>query len=349
MPTPISIVIPAFNQLNYCQQCVQTILTNTERDYRLILVDNGSTDGVAEFFDSVPGAVVIHAETNRGFAGGVNLGLETASGHVVLLNSDTLVPRGWLGRLETALLSSDDIGMVGPMSNYASGLQQIDGLDFSEEEELNAFAQGLAEKKARALTDTDRLVGFCMLIREEALSKVGLFDESFGLGNYEDDDYCLRTRKAGYRLCVAEGAFVFHYGNRTFLGMGMVQDRWQSLMAANQRRFMDKWDLQAPERVEAAQRSEALNARARSALDAGDTTEAIKHLRDAIEVFPLLERNYNDLGAILWQAGMGEEAFRNFAKAIQLNPAYVDARDNLRDAAGVLGKEEEAAALLGEH
>ncbi|MEA3365964.1 MAG: glycosyltransferase, partial [Candidatus Hydrogenedentes bacterium] len=120
---PISVIIPAFNQVNYCRQCIQSIRMHTDREYRLILVDNGSTDGVSEFFDSVPGATVVHSDANLGFAGGVNLGFDHADGHVLLLNSDTLVPKGWLGILQHALLEEDDIGMVGPMSNCVSGPQ----------------------------------------------------------------------------------------------------------------------------------------------------------------------------------------------------------------------------------
>ena len=129
METPISIIIPAFNQLEYCRQCVQSILIHTQRPCRLILVDNGSTDGVSEYFDSVPGAMAVHAGRNLGFAGGVNLGLQHAEGHVLLLNSDTIVPRRWLERLEAALLCAEDIGIVGPRSNCVSGIQQIDGLE----------------------------------------------------------------------------------------------------------------------------------------------------------------------------------------------------------------------------
>ena len=79
----VSIIIPAFNQLDYCRQCVGTLQRNTEGPYRLILVDNGSTDGVSEFFDNVAGAEVLHLGENRGFAGGVNAGLDAAEYHAL--------------------------------------------------------------------------------------------------------------------------------------------------------------------------------------------------------------------------------------------------------------------------
>jgi GT2 family glycosyltransferase len=241
MTVPVSIIIPAFNELHYCQQCLNTLLVHTRRPYKLILVDNGSTDGVGEFFDAIPDACVVHAGSNRGFAGGVNLGLAQADGHVVLLNSDTLTPSGWLERLERALLSDDRIGIVGPMSNSVSGDQKIEGLSFTSVEAINAFAGALEERNRGVVQETTRLVGFCLMIRDRVLRDVGFFDEDYGIGNYEDDDYCVRTLQAGYRLGIARDAFVFHYGGRTFLGMGLTDDKWRALMMANERHFLAKW------------------------------------------------------------------------------------------------------------
>ncbi len=347
MDTPILIIIPAFNQLDYCRQCIQSIQANTRRAYRLILVDNGSTDGVGAFFDTVPGADVIHSPVNLGFAGGVNLGLKQAEGHVLLLNSDTLVPEGWLQRLEHALLEADDVGMVGPMSNYVSGSQQIGGLMFTNLDEINAFAYDLARRNAGKRRDVARLVGFCLLIRDRALEEVGLFDESYGIGNFEDDDYCVRVLRAGYRLCVAEDAFVFHYGGRTFLGIGMTDEKWQALIDENQRRFEKKWHVTPEERCDAAQESKRLNREANEALARGDSMAALRLLKEAIETFPLLETNFNDLGVLLCEMGEHDRAFDQFARAVKINHGYVEARTNLRDVAEALGRMSEAKALLG--
>ena len=334
----VSIIIPAFNQLAYCQQCVQSVLMHTTHPYRLILVDNGSTDGVAEFFDSVPNAVVVHAAENRGFAGGVNLGLERAEGHVLLLNSDTIVPRGWLERLVTALVSDPRIGMVGPMSNCVSGSQQIDGLILSSFDEINAFADEHARAHAGKLRDVARLVGFCLLIRAETAAAIGRFDETYGVGNFEDDDYCLRVLRAGYRLCVAEDAFVFHFGGRTFLGMGVVDDAWRDLISRNEKIFHEKWTVRPEVRNDAVQQSREYNRRAAAAIEAGDYLEAIRHYANAIRIAPAYDLNYNDLGVALWRLGAHERAFDQFVRALRLNPENDDARENLRIAAQALGR-----------
>lgn len=346
MTTPVSIIIPAFNQIEYCRQCVNSVRAYTPEPQRLILVDNGSTDGVGEFFDSFPGACVVHAGTNRGFAGGVNLGLARAEGHVVLLNGDTLVPEGWLGRLQRALLPSDTVGMVGPMSNCVSGGQQIDGLTFTTPDEINAFARDLESRNYGRLRDTTRLVGFCLMIRDRVWREVGLLDEGYGIGNFEDDDYCLRVLQAGYRLCVAEDAFVFHYGGRTFPGMGVTDEKWRALIAENQRRFHEKWRIMPAERPDAVQESLRLNRQARRAAETSDLVGAVRLLKAAIEAYPPHEMNHNDLGVILWRMDERNRAFECFLRAARLDPACVEARDNLRDAARTLGREDEVQALL---
>ncbi len=332
MAAPVSIVIPAFNELDYCRQCLNALLAHTRGEYRLILVDNGSTDGVGDFFDAIPGACVIHAGSNKGFSGGVNLGLAYAEGHVVLLNSDTLVPEGWLERLTAALECSSNIGMVGPMSNCVSGPQLIEGLSFDSLDAINAYARDLAERRQGALTETDRLVGFCLMIRDTVVRDVGLFDEAFGIGNFEDDDYCVRVRAAGYKLCIAEDAFVFHYGSRTFLGMGITDAAWRDLIDTNEDLFRRKWNAAPPDRTSAEADSRQLNATAKRAFEAGNLKQAVRLYSKAIETFPLLDTNYNDLGAVLWNMGEHERARHYFECAIRLNPANTEARENLRDA-----------------
>ena len=328
MDAPIDIIIPAFNQLRYCRQCIESIRRCTTIPYRLVLVDNGSTDGVSEYFDDVAGAFTIHAETNLGFAGGVNLGLRHAQGHVVLLNSDTVVPPGWLERLRDALLGNDDVGMAGPLSNYASGMQQIETPPLSSQEELAAFADELAAKNAGVASDTYRLVGFCMLIRDEVVRRVGLLDERFETGNFEDDDYCLRVRHAGFRLVIAHDAFVYHFGSRTFAGMGLTNEKFSAVLRENEGRFREKWGAAAAEHSDRAMRADSLNKRARAALALDDPATALRLQTEALELHPQSARHHNDLGAILWKLGDADRAGRCFERALRLDPECEDARVN---------------------
>ena len=339
--TPISIVIPAFNQLGYCRACIESLRRATKRAYRLILVDNGSSDGVSEYFDSVEDADVVHAPENLGFPAGSNLGLARAEGHAVLLNSDTLLTPGWLGRLERALVSADDLGMVGPMSNCATGSQQLTGLYLPTQEAVDGFAAELVQWNDGSVRDVTRLVGFCMLIRDTVLEKVGLLDESFGIGNYEDDDYATRVRQAGYRLAVAEDCFVFHHGGKTFEGMGLTGERFESLMAENRQRYMEKWDVFLPKPKPAKSESDALNLQAREAMAAGDAGGAMRLLRQAIARHPADGRNFRDLALLLRDLGKTEMAYQCLVQALRVADDLDEIRGHLRQLGDALNRGEE--------
>lgn len=330
-----TIVIPAFNQLDYCRQCVQSIQLAARGPYRLVLVDNGSTDGAGEYFDTVPGATVIHTGENLGFAGGTNRGLAHAEGHVVLLNSDTIVPEGGLDRLVAALDRDPRIGLLGPRTNCASGPQQIDGLQFASLAEISAFADARATAHAGQLRDVARLVGFCLVIRDTVFQALGPLDESFGIGNYEDDDYCLRALRAGHRLCIAEDCFIFHYGSRTFAGMGLLDEAWRELIHRNEQIFAQKWsDLRPEERDDAFRAAAQCNREARAAAEKRDYKRAIERLLEAIRFAPGAAANYADLGQVLLSLGEMDRARAQFERALQRDPGYAPALEGVRRCGG---------------
>lgn len=331
--TPVSIVIPAFNQLAYCESCVASLHRCTPEPHRLILVDNGSTDGVGAFFDSVPRALVIHAPENRGFAAGVNLGLAQAEGHVILLNSDTLLTPGWLPRLIAALTSAPRTGLAGPRTNCAPGPQQIDGLHLDGAAAIDAYAETLAHAYAGQRRNVTRLVGFCLAIRDTALQTLGHFDERFGIGNFEDDDYGTRARRAGLDLVVAEDCFVYHHGGRTFAAMGLEGEAFGALMEENRQKYEEKWQVRLPRPKPAAEQARALATEAHTAFGTGDAPRALRLLRDAIARDPDCADHYNDLGAFLWQLGRQDQACAFFRQALERDPAHEAARANIEAAA----------------
>ncbi|MDR3637362.1 MAG: glycosyltransferase [Isosphaeraceae bacterium] len=233
-----SIVIVTHNQLEYTRMCVESIRRLTDEAYELIFVDNASTDGTVEYLQALPGATVIANGENRGFPAGANQGIEAAGGdQVLLLNNDTVVTTSWLRRLLGALYSDAKIGLVGPCSNCVSGEQQV-AVAYDDLGGLDGFAWEWGKANHAAVQDTSRLIGFCLLIRRATLDAVGLLDERFGVGCFEDDDYCLRALQAGWRAVIARDAFVHHYGGRTFVGSGAD---FAAIMRENERRFREKW------------------------------------------------------------------------------------------------------------
>jgi GT2 family glycosyltransferase/tetratricopeptide (TPR) repeat protein len=233
-----SIVLVTYNELAYTRLCVESIRQVTDEPVELICVDNGSKDGTPDYLEHQPDARVIRNPYNRGFPAAANQGIQAATGRqVLLLNNDTVVTTGWLDRLLRALHSDERVGLVGPCSNFVSGEQQVP-VRYDDLAQLDGFAWDWGRAHHRVLEDTDRLVGFCLLIRREVIDRVGVLDERFGIGCFEDDDYCRRTLQAGFRAVIARDAFVHHFGGRTFVGSGTD---FAALMRTNEQRYRDKW------------------------------------------------------------------------------------------------------------
>jgi len=235
-----SIIIPVCNQLPYTKQCLQ-LLAETCPAAEVIVVDNGSTDGTSEWLDSWQAEgewrTALHNVVNEGFAAACNRGLGDASGdNLVLLNNDVVLCDGWLERLLDCLHSAPEVGLAGPVSNNVSGEQQVP-VPYKSLGEVAGFGWdwGIAHAGERARLD--RLVGFCLAVKREVYERIGGLDERFGLGTYEDDDYCLRARQAGYTNMVARDCFVHHFGSVTFQGEGLDMGAMQ---AANAKVFAAK-------------------------------------------------------------------------------------------------------------
>lgn len=235
-----SIILLTYNQLDVSKKCFESLEKYTKKDQvEIIVVDNGSTDGTREYLESKHSFITILNDKNMGFAGGCNQGIEVATGdNLLFLNNDTIVTENWLNAMINLLYSNDRIGMVGPVSNYVSGLQRID-VDYQLDEEINEFALKYCESVKGKSKQVLRLVGFCLLVKREVIEKLKGFDERFKFGSFEDDDICLRTVLEDYELHIALDSFVHHYGHVTFKGNNDINIT--QLYVENRFRFIEKW------------------------------------------------------------------------------------------------------------
>src|ERR1017187_8236932 len=244
-PRLVSIIILVLNQLEHTRACLESLAQHTPLPHEIILVDNGSTDGTPQLFKSWqtthPPCTVIRNESNHGFAGGNNQGLAVARGeHVLLLNNDTVVTAGWLEAMLAVYARHPETGVVGPVSNCVSGPQLIPGTTYKNLTEMHTFAGRHALANASQSFEVVRAVGFCLLATREVITKIGGLDESFGSGNFEDDDFCLRAQLAGFHIRIARDSFVHHTGSQTFAGEKID---YRLSMQRNWEIFRTKWEF----------------------------------------------------------------------------------------------------------
>lgn len=247
----ISIVVLTYNNLQSTTlPCIESILANTPAGtYELIVVDNASSDGTPDYLKSVSEAnnhieIKLNA-INKGYAAGNNDGIKMAKGSIiVLLNNDTLVPEGWLENLTIRLQSDRKTGMVGPVTNSA-GNEQTVSLPNLNEKNYGKISQLYVSRHKGIHFQTNRLGFFCVAIKRNVFEKIGMLDEKFGIGMFEDDDLCLRAIKAGFNLTIAEDCFVYHKGSVSFskLSNDIYQDLFQKNKSYFEAKHGVKWSF----------------------------------------------------------------------------------------------------------
>jgi len=239
----VSIIMLTFNQLADTKQALESLFKTTQYPYELIFIDNGSKDGTIKYLEKLKedrsDIKIIQNDINLGFAKANNQGIKVATGeYILLLNNDVILTNFWLERMINCLESDMGIGLVGPCTNHAVGQQVVNYELKKNFSDINKFAEILAIKNVGKWVETHRIIGFCMLMKRELIEKVGLLDEQFGPGGYEDYDYCLRVLLAGYKIVIASDVFIYHIGGR---GYSKNNLDYNSLRIQNFKLFVDKW------------------------------------------------------------------------------------------------------------
>lgn len=225
------IVICVHNALEDVQAALMSIALNRSHFFRLIIVNDGSDQPTSAFLHTfVEGKdwCTLHENsTPCGYTAAANQGmLSTTAQFVVIVNSDVVVPKEWLQVLKRCAYSSDQIGMVGPLSNAATWQSIPNRKDESGKWSINTIPSGwtvdkmqslIADISERRYPRVQLLNGFCLGVKRAVFEKIGYLDEkAFSQGYGEENDFCIRAIKAGFELAITDDLFIYHAKSKSF-------------------------------------------------------------------------------------------------------------------------------------
>lgn len=230
------IIIPVWNELDATRECIDSILKHTgDYPYRLIIIDNASDSKTSYYLNSLKNVnglnvLLVLNKENQGFVKAVNQGIKISEmPYLCIMNNDTIATDGWLKKMAAVMDEYPDIGLLNPSSNTSG---QFPGTG----ESIDSYALSLEHFKTE-IQELYTCRGFCMLLRREVVENIGLLDEIYHLGYFDDTDYCKKAQAKGYRTARAKASYVYHKENTSFKNMSNNKD----LFKDNERIFFRRW------------------------------------------------------------------------------------------------------------
>lgn len=222
----VSIVIPVYNAHDDLVSCLESVQRHSRSEHPVIVIDDASTDGriwpfLQEWQAAHKNFRAIQNDSNLGYTATINLGCELAGpGDVILLNSDTKVPRRWIEQMAACAYSRPFVATVTAISN-AAGAFAVPVRNVSNSlpkgwsfEEMAVFVERTSQR-IRPVVPTGN--GFCMYLTAAARAAVGSFDAvNFPNGYGEENDFCMRASAAGLVNLIDDATYVFHRRSASF-------------------------------------------------------------------------------------------------------------------------------------
>jgi len=274
-----TIICAAFDNWELTKITLDSLLANTKMQSRIIIINNGSTDGTQKWIDSIlrrpllaeENAIVnwanesgngthndiifVNHSKNEGCGIGRNVGsrlIKEDSDYITFVDNDIVATDGWDTEMIRFMDSHPEVGICGPMTNFAGTPQLLNKIKFKLPqtiEEVHTFAnffKSTYKNKWSYVLDGFVIIGFCMMIRKECFNQLrnqdgSLFDERFKLYGNEDNDLCRRATSAGWRLAYYGGCYVHHWGSKSLQALADSGVDWGKQWNENRKAFDEKW------------------------------------------------------------------------------------------------------------
>lgn len=216
----VSIIVLNWNGLEDTRECLRSLQRTTYPSYDVILVDNASTGNDvqalrAEFKDYIH---IIQNDRNYGFTGGNNIGARYALGnsdsdYLLLLNNDTVVDSQFLAELVRVSEGDPSVGIAGPKTYLYHDFHRLQlvwiKLDMWKGKASHVGSREIDRGHYENIREIDCVQGSCLLVKRNVIEQIGLLDERY-FGYWEEVDYCVRAKKAGYKIVYVPAAKIWH-------------------------------------------------------------------------------------------------------------------------------------------
>ncbi|MBE6033259.1 MAG: glycosyltransferase [Clostridiales bacterium] len=211
-PFQVSIVVTCFNRIEKSKRCIDSIIKYTKDiNYELILIDNGSSDDTYEYLQSVPvkNKKIIKVTKNIGAGTALMEIYRIYQGeYLVSVPNDIVVTKNWLVNIIKCYISDEKVGFAVPISTNVSNLQQVNTI-FDNYEQIEQFGEKNNISDPKRWKERLRLINTIWILKREIIDLVGSFDYGF-FHDFNEDDFCIRVRRAGYKLMLCEDSFIHH-------------------------------------------------------------------------------------------------------------------------------------------
>ena len=242
MKSKISIIILTWNGLDYTKKCLNSLKESDGIEKCTVyVVDNGSTDGTIEYLSQLDWIKLIKNDKNLGFVRGNNVAIhQIQEGDVILLNNDIIiVQKNWINKLHESAYKDEKIGIVGCRLVNEKG-EFLHAGTYIYPETYWGHQIGGGQKDIGQYSDDREVQGVvfaCAYIKRPVIDKIGGLNETF-FSYFEDTDYCLSAKKAGFKVICCGKVTLIHYQN---VSTDINNANFSDMFLESQKKFKKIW------------------------------------------------------------------------------------------------------------